>query len=101
MNFTYKLIKGSDNNLYVSVQPLMNDVNNSIVMLCKTDISKLSEVDRQAFDLKLLGLKTVYEFLGSLVTEQILKDKQLELSGTVPLNVDTTHLNQLINHVKH
>lgn len=89
LQYKYKLIKGGDNNLYVSIQPLMTDINNSIIMLCKnTDTSKLNDQERQIFDLKLLGLKTVYEFLGSLLTEQLLKDEQQKYSGNIPLNVD-------------
>ena len=96
LEYKYKLIKGGDNNLYVSIQPLMTDINNSIVMLCKnTDTSKLNDQERQIFDLKLLGLKTVYEFLGSLLTEQLLKDEQQKYSGNIPLNVNINESTRL------
>lgn len=96
LEYKYKLIKGGDNNLYVSIQPLMTDINNSIIMLCKnTDTSKLNDQERQIFDLKLLGLKTVYEFLGSLLTEQLLKDEQQKYSGNIPLNVNINESTRL------
>lgn len=96
LEYKYKLIKGGDNNLYVSIQPLMTDINNSIIMLCKnTDTSKLNEQEKQIFDLKLLGLKTVYEFLGSLLTEQLLKDEQQKYSGNIPLNVNINESTRL------
>jgi len=80
MNYTYKLMRQTDGTLLVTIQPLMNDIQKSIDGLMDIDISTLSSEDKQIFDLKILGLKTVYEFLGSLVQEQLLRDKQLEIS---------------------
>ena len=45
--------------------------------------------NKQIFDLKILGLKTIYEFLGALEQEQFLKEKQQELKGEVPLNTES------------
>lgn len=86
IQYTYKLIKGADNTLFVSVGPLMNDIQLSIDKMYDINIDDLSDDDKQIFDLKILGLKTVYEFLGALVMEQTLKDKNKELSGDIPLN---------------
>lgn len=89
IEYTYKLFKGADNNVYVSVGPLMKDIELSIEKLYDMNIDHLSDENKQIFDLKLLGLKTVYEFLGALQTEQLLKDKAQELKGEVPLNTDS------------
>lgn len=86
ISYTYKLIKGGDNNTYVSVEPLMQDISNSVDKMAEIDISNLSPENRQIFDLKLLGLKTVYEFLGALRTEQTLREENAKLKGDVPLN---------------
>lgn len=89
IEYTYKLFKGSDNHLYVSVGPLMKDIELSIEKLYELNIDHLSEENKQIFDLKLLGLKTVYEFLGALQTEQLLKDKAVELKGEIQLNTES------------
>ena len=87
ISYTYKLIKGADNNTYVSVEPLMKDISNSVDKMAEIDISNLSSENKQIFDLKLLGLKTVYEFLGALCTEQTLREANAKLKGNIPLNI--------------
>ena len=87
IQFNYKLIKGGDNHTYVSLEPLMDDIQKSVDKMMEIDISDLSSDNKQLFDLKLLGLKTVYEFLGALKTEQTLREKAQELKGNIPLTV--------------
>lgn len=87
VEYTYRLIKGGDGHLYVSIQPLMKDIAESIKKMHAMDISHLSPENQKVFDLKMLGLTTVYEFLGSFITEQQLKDKAAELKGDVPINM--------------
>jgi hypothetical protein len=84
--YTYKLLKGGDGHLYVSIQPLMKDIAESVRQMQVMDVSHLSDENQRIFDLKMLGLTTVYEFLGSFVTEQQLKDAAADLKGVVPLN---------------
>jgi hypothetical protein len=91
ITYNYKLIKGGDNNTYVSVEPLMNDIQVSVDRMMEMDISSLSPENKQIFDLKLLGLKTVYEFLGALRTEQTLREASKELKGSVELNAQSTY----------
>jgi len=88
IQFNYKLIKGGDNHTYVSLEPLMDDIQKSVDKMMDMDIEELSAENKQLFDLKLLGLKTVYEFLGALKTEQTLREKAQEFKGSVNLNVD-------------
>jgi hypothetical protein len=89
IEYTYKLIKGGDNNTYVSVEPLMHDIELSIQKMCEMNIDQLSQENKQVFDLKILGLKTVFEFLGAIKMEQTLKEKAQELKGDVPLNTES------------
>lgn len=86
MEYTYKLSKDESGELLVTVKPLMNDIEKSIHQMMEMDISELNDDNKQIFDLKILGLKTVYEFLGALVTEQTLKDAKEELK-----NRETVH----------
>lgn len=87
IEYTYKLIKGGDGHLYVSIQPLMKDIAISVQKMHDMDISHLNEEQQKIFDLKMLGLTTVYEFLGAFITEQQLRDSANELKGNIPLNV--------------
>jgi hypothetical protein len=89
IEYTYKIIKGGDNNTYVSVEPLMHDIELSIQKMCEMNIDELSKDNKQIFDLKILGLKTVFEFLGAIKMERTLKEKQQELNGDVPLNTES------------
>jgi hypothetical protein len=100
VEYTYKMIKGGDGHLYISVQPLMRDIAKSVAIMQQMDVSDLNEDNQKIFDLKLLGLTTVYEFLGGFVTEQQLKDKAAELKGTVPLNTYDTYYENGEIHVK-
>jgi hypothetical protein len=84
-------MKGGDGHLYVSIQPLMKDIAESIAKMHVMDISELSDENQRIFDLKMLGLTTVYEFLGAFVTEQQLKDSAADLKGVVPLNVSDSY----------
>lgn len=89
IEYTYKLFKGADNHLYVSVGPLMDDIKKSIETMVDMNIDNLSTENKQIFDLKILGLRTIYEFLGALKMEQTLKDKNNEFNGNVPLNTES------------
>ena len=89
IEYTYKLYKGVDNEVYVSVGPLMKDIELSITKLYDMNIEHLSDENKQIFDLKLLGLKTVYEFLGALQMEQTLKDKLKQLNGNIDISTES------------
>lgn len=68
MKTNYQVETGPDGVRWVSIEPLMTDVNNSIVEMMDLDVSSLSDENKQIVDLKILGLKTIYQFLGSLIT---------------------------------
>ena len=85
LEYSYKLITDENGELLVSVKPLMNDIENSIKQMMEIDIDQLKEEDQQIFNLKILGLKTVHEFLGALVQEQTLKEAA---KGKINIAVD-------------
>ena len=91
VDYTYKLMKGGDGYLYVSIQPLMKDVAESVRQMQEMDVSHLSDENQRIFDLKMLGLTTVYEFLGAFITEQQLRDAAADLKGSVPLNTSDSY----------
>lgn len=88
LSYDYKLIKGGDGYLYVSIQPLMRDIANSLKKMHEIDTSEMNEETHRIFELKMLGLMTIYEFMGAFVTEQQLKDKAAEITGTVSLEAE-------------
>ena len=94
IQYTYKLSKDNNGELLVTVKPLMNDIEKSIHKMVEIPIDTLSDKDKEIFNLKILGLKTIHEFLGALVQEQTLKDAASELNGTV--NIQT---NQMIDKI--
>jgi hypothetical protein len=94
IEYTYRLAKDQDGVLLVTVQPLMDDIEKSIHQMMDIPIDTLTDEDKEIFNLKILGLKTIHEFLGALVQEQFLKDAARELKGTV--NIET---NQVIDEV--
>lgn len=88
LEYTYKLYRDVDNGLVVTVDPLVKDIEQSIEKMMDMNIDELSEDNKQLFDLKILGLRTIHQFLGALQQEQYLKDKAHELKGTVNIKID-------------
>lgn len=65
----YKLVKGPDDTVWVSIQPLMVDVNESLNKLTEIDTSTLSDTDKDIMEFNILGMKAIYTFLGALIQE--------------------------------
>jgi hypothetical protein len=91
VNYSYKLIKGGDGHLYVSIQPLMKDIAESVRQMQEMNTAELNDDEQRIFELKIAALVTIYEFLGNFVTEQILRDKAAEVKGDVALNTGGTN----------
>ena len=91
IEYTYKLYRDDDEQLVVTVDPLVKDIEVSIEALMVMNVDDLSDENRQIFEMKILGLRTIHQFLGALQQEQYLKEyKQgltTELKGQV--NIDT------------
>lgn len=88
LEYTYKLYRDIDNGLVVTVDPLVKDIEKSIEKMMDMNIDELSEDNKQLFDLKILGLRTIHQFLGALQQEQYLKDTAHELKGRVNIKID-------------
>jgi hypothetical protein len=98
IEYTYKLYRDDDEQLVVTVDPLVKDIETSIEAMMNMNVDDLSDDNRQIFEMKILGLRTIHQFLGALQQEQYLKEyKQgltTELKGQI--NVDT---NQMIDTI--
>lgn len=77
----YQLKRDEQDIVWVSIQPLMRDVTEHIKLLSDLDISNLDKFDQRDYDIKLLGLNSIYSFLGALMQEIELKELQEKQNG--------------------
>lgn len=68
IEFNYKVETGPDGIRWVSIEPLQNDILKSLEELMKIDTKDMKQEDVHILDMKVLSLRTIYEFLGSLIT---------------------------------
>jgi hypothetical protein len=76
LEYKYHVETGPDGIRWVSVEPLMDDIVaslNSLMNLPKEETDKLDEDGKHILEMKILGLRTVHEFLGSIITADNLK----------------------------
>ena len=81
LEYKYHVETGPDGIRWVSVEPLMDDIVASLEQLMKLPNDDLDDDGKHILEMKILGLRTVYEFLGSIITADNLKkmkDKQNE-----------------------
>ena len=76
----YQLVKGPDGTIWVSLQPLRDDVISTLDKLEKIDVTDLSALDKDIMNFNILGMKAIATFLNSLEQESQLKDLQDEKS---------------------
>jgi hypothetical protein len=98
IEYTYKLYRDDNEDLVVTVDPLVKDIEVSLEKMMSMNVDDLSDDNKHIFEMKILGLRTIHQFLGALQQEQYLKEyKQgltTELKGQV--NIDT---NQVIDSI--
>ena len=91
IEYTYKLYRDDNEELVVTVDPLVKDIEISLEKMMSMNVDDLSDDNKHIFEMKILGLRTIHQFLGALQQEQYLKEyKQgltTELKGQV--NIDT------------
>ncbi len=90
IEYSYKLYRDDDEQLVVTVDPLVKDIETSIEAMMNMNVDDLSDENKQIFEMKILGLRTIHQFLGALQQEQYLKEyKQgltTELKGQVTID---------------
>jgi len=76
MEFKYHVETGPDGIRWVSVEPLMEDIVGAIdglMKLPKEQFEKLDDDGKHIIEMKILSLRAVHEFLGSIITADNLK----------------------------
>ena len=92
IEYTYKLYRDDDEQLVVTVDPLVKDIEVSIEAMMNMNVDDLSDENRQIFEMKILGLRTIHQFLGALQQENYLKEYKVgltdELKGKINIDVN-------------
>jgi hypothetical protein len=91
IEYTYKLYRDSDQ-LVVTVDPLVKDIEVSLEKMMEMNIDELSDDNKNLFEMKILGLRTIHQFLGALQQENYLKEYKAgmttELKGSINIDVN-------------
>ena len=104
IEYTYKLYRDSNDHLVVTVDPLVKDIEVSLEKMMSMNVDELSDETKNLFEMKILGLRTIHQFLGALQQEQYLKEYKAgittELKGSVNIDVNERldGLNQGLMH---
>jgi hypothetical protein len=92
IEYTYKLYRDNNQELVVTVDPLVKDIEISIQKMMDIDTSDLSDDNKHLFEMKILGLRTIHQFLGALQQENYLKEYKAgitkELKGRINIDVE-------------
>ena len=92
IEYTYKLYRDNNEQLVVTVDPLVKDIEVSITKMMDMNIDELSDDNKHLFEMKILGLRTIHQFLGALQQENYLKEYKSgltdELKGKINIDVN-------------
>ena len=70
----YKMVRAEDNIVWVTLQPLMTDVKQALENAKNIDVSAMDVDEKRGVDFTILSMEAVYNFLGSLMTEQTINE---------------------------
>jgi hypothetical protein len=91
IEYTYKLYRDNQQQLVVTVDPLVKDIEVSLEKMMEMNIDELSDENKYAFEMKIMGLRTIHQFLGALQQENYLKEYKAglttELKGKINIDV--------------
>lgn len=92
IEYSYKLYRDDDEQLVVTVDPLVKDIEKSVNAMMEMNIDELSDENKHIFEMKILGLRTIHQFLGALQQENYLKEYKAgmttELKGSINIDVN-------------
>jgi len=92
IEYSYKLYRDDDEQLVVTVDPLVKDIEKSVNAMMEMNIDDLSDENKHIFEMKILGLRTIHQFLGALQQENYLKEYKAgmttELKGSINIDVN-------------
>jgi len=86
MKNTYKLERRTDGHVWVNIKPLMDDIQKNYDNLLEIDKSAFTKEDLDIFELKILGMHSIYQFLGALDFEHRLKEEALKQAAIDGIN---------------
>jgi len=66
----YKMVRAEDGIVWVSIQPLMQKVREALENAKNIKTDGMDSDDKRGVDFTILSMEAVYNFLGSLMTEQ-------------------------------
>ena len=89
LEYSYKLYR-DDDELVVTVDPLVKDIELSLHKMMEMNIDDLSDDNKHIFEMKILGLRTIHQFLGALQQENYLKEYKAGLTADLKgkINID-------------
>ena len=91
IEYTYKLYRDNEE-LVVTVDPLVKDIEVSLEKMMSMNVDELSDETKNLFEMKILGLRTIHQFLGALQQENYLKEYKAgitdELKGKINIDVN-------------
>jgi hypothetical protein len=64
------MVRAEDDIVWVTVQPLMSDVRQALENAKNIDTTTMTNDEKRGVDFTILSMEAVYNFLGSLMTEQ-------------------------------
>jgi hypothetical protein len=70
----YKMVRAEDDIVWVTIQPLMERVKAHLEEAKKIDTNNFNVDEKRGVDFTILSMEAVYNFLGSLMTEQNLTE---------------------------
>ena len=95
---TYKLERREDKNIWVNIQPVMADIQKHFDNLHDMDTSSFTDQDQELLELKIVGLRAIYEFFGALKLEHELKELRDRAEIERQIAEGTKLMNQQVIH---
>lgn len=81
LEFNYRVESGPDGIRWVSIEPLLEDIVKAIDGLMKLPTDDLDDDGKHIIDMKIVALRSVHEFLGSIITADNLKKMKEQVNG--------------------
>lgn len=94
---SYTLERREDKNIWVNIQPVMKDIQKHFDTLHDMDTSNFTEQDKELLELKMMGLRAIYEFLGALKLEHELKEIRDQNEIERQISEGTKLMNQVLH----
>ena len=81
---SYKMVRAEDSIVWVTIQPLMTEVKQALANAKNIDTSNMTIDEKRGVDFTILSMEAVWQFLGSLLTEQNLNELKQNEENSKP-----------------